>query len=412
MSWFSDAADWVSEKFDRIGDGLKAVGNAAVSAVNWAGEKIKAAADYGADVVRAIAKDPIPTLLRYAAMTVGASFGIPPYVTSAAITAMQGGDIEDIALSAATSYATTTFLTDTQIGADIKNYTVNQWSGDFTDAMTEQFNLPLDTAMQVAKASNAALTSSLAGGMNAVLTGTSVAEGLSSGFITGLSSSATGSYFDSVNKDQNWGVSPEALNLMKGAASTGLSTALSGKGDPAQAIGNYLAYASLNMAGTEVLNTAKSTYNNLTQKISDLNLTGNKVTQLQDEYKTKLNKSEDLRVAINKDTAEHLSYYDRYYTGFVDRDNALLAKYNTALAEYNSYKNSGNVTAANAAADKVNAIGADITNQRVANQPMLDLLKRQSDTITSNVNEFNAIKADIEEQSARLENIKASLTSL
>ena len=138
---------------DKIGDGIRAVGNVAGDALKWTGNKIKDVVDSGADSVRAILKDPIPTLLRYGAMAIGASVGIPPYVTSAA-----------------------------------------------TDSMTERFNLPLDTAMQVAKVSNAALTSSLVGGINAAITGKSVAQGISSGFTSGIVYAGTESYFDLENK--------------------------------------------------------------------------------------------------------------------------------------------------------------------------------------------------------------------
>ena len=388
------AADWVG---DRIGDGLRAVSDVAGDVIKGAGNAIVKAVDYGADVVRAIAKDPIPTLLRYGAMAVGASFGIPPYVTSAAITAAQGGKLEDVALSAATSYATTSFMADTQIGADLKNYTVNEWSGDFTDSMTKTFNLPLDTAMQVAKVSNAALTSSLVGGINAAITGKSIAQGISSGFTSGLVYSGTNSYFDSVNKDPSWGFSPQALNLMKGVTSTALNTAISGKGDPAEAVGNYIAYASLNMAGSELWNKTKNTYNTFTEKTKDLKTSSDNVTALQTEYENKLKESETLRTTINNDSAEYKKLNDEKYTPFKTQYDNLTTKYNAEVAQYESYKNSGDVAAANAYADRANATGTQLTSMYNANKPMLDSLTSLSDKITNNVNEFNVIKYEIEE---------------
>jgi len=413
MSSAEKAFNWVG---DRIGDGLKAVGDAAGDAIKWTGDKIKSAVDYGADAVRAIAKNPIPTLLRYGAMAVGASFGIPPYVTSAAITAAQGGNLEDVAKSAAVSYATTSFLTDTQIGADIKNYTVNEWSGDFTDSMMEKFDLPADTAVQVAKVSNAALTSSLVGGINAAMTGKSVAEGISFGFTSGLVNSSTSSYFDSVNEDPNWGFSPQALNLMKGATATALNTAISGKSDPAQAVGNYIAYASLNMAGSELWEKAKSSYASFTEKTKALDKAGSDYAPIKTEYDNKLKESEAIRTEINKNSADYKKIIDEKYTPFKTQYDKLIADNEAAVKEFNSQKaaydsyvssyengNSGAAAsanaaaaAANAAASRANALQDQAAKMYNDNKPMLDSLTAKSDEINSNVAKFDAIKYEIE----------------
>lgn len=434
MSWFSDAWDAVTWVADRAGDGIKAVSDAAGDVIKGAGDAIVKVVDYGADVVRAIAKDPIPTLLRYGAMAVGASFGIPPYVTSAAITAAQGGKLEDIALSAATSYATTSFMADTQIGADLKNYTVNEWSGDFTDSMTKTFNLPLDTAMQVAKVSNAALTSSLVGGINAAITGKSIAQGISSGFTSGLVYSGTNSYFDSVNKDPSWGFSPQALNLMKGVTSTALNTAISGKGDPAEAVGNYIAYASLNMAGSELWNKTKNTYNTFTEKTKDLKSSSDNVTALQTEYENKLKESEDLRVAINKDSADYQKIIEDKYTPFKTNYDNLITKYDKKVKDYNSikesyeynvdtYNNNTIISASSKAsilasirdaetvtlpkyAAEANALADQAAKLYVDNKPILDSLEAKSAAINDNVEEFNSIKYDIEAPTGGVRNEK------
>ena len=115
------------------------------------------------DTISAILKDPLPAILQIA----GAAVGIPPYVTSAAITAARGGDLKDIAKSAAVSYITSDFLQNTQIGADIRNYTSNLVSGDVTDFMIENFDISIDQAVQVAKISTAALNGAVVGGIRA-----------------------------------------------------------------------------------------------------------------------------------------------------------------------------------------------------------------------------------------------------
>jgi hypothetical protein len=71
MSWFSDAANWISEKIDRA-----------------------------ADVVKEIIANPVP-VIETIALT---AMGVPPPIASAAVTAMNGGKVEDIAKSYAGSY--------------------------------------------------------------------------------------------------------------------------------------------------------------------------------------------------------------------------------------------------------------------------------------------------------------------
>ena len=225
-----------------ISDVLGGVVNLASDVIKGVGNAISGVVDFVGKTVEGILKDPLPTLLQIG----GAMVGIPPYVTSAVITAAKGGNLEDMAKSAAISYATTSFMSDTQIGADIKNYTSNAFAGDFTDAMMEKFNLPADTAVQISRVATSSMNSALVGGINAALTGKPIGQSIASGFTSGLVYASTDSYFDSLNKDPNWGFSSQALNLMKGATSTTLSTIVSGKGDPSQALGNYIAYATIN----------------------------------------------------------------------------------------------------------------------------------------------------------------------
>ena len=324
-----------------VGGITKAVGSVLSGVVDLAGSVLKTVGDAVSSVaktvvntVKNVIKDPIPTLLQIG----GAMIGIPPYVTAAAITAAKGGKLEDIAKSAAISYATTSFMSDTQIGADIKNYTSNAFAGDFTDSMMTKFNLTPDQAVQIAKVSTAALNNSLMGGINAALTGKSVAQGISSGFTSGLIYSSTDSFFDSVNKDPNWGFSQQAINLMKGATSTALSSFISGKGDPAQAVGNYIAYAMVNMGGSSLATAAKDAFKLLTTDTEAAKTAQDKYNLLKADYDTKVADGEKLRVSINDDYAAYKKTVDEEYTPFKDAYDKLVADNTAAINDFNTNK--------------------------------------------------------------------------
>jgi hypothetical protein len=256
-------------------------------------------------------------------------------VTAAVITASRGGGLEDMAKSAAISYATTSFMADTQIGADIKNYTSNAFAGDFTDAMMEKFNLPADTAVQIAKVATSSMNSALVGGINAALTGKPIGAGISSGFTSGLVYASTDSYFDTLNKDPNWGFSSTALNLMKGATSTALNTIVSGKGDPAQALGNYIAYATINMGGTSLANAAKDAYKLLTTDTEAAKTAQDKYTTAKAEYDSKVTAGEKLRNEINEEAKAYDKKIADEFTPFKTSYDALIAENEAAVNSFN-----------------------------------------------------------------------------
>ena len=141
-----------------------------------------------AKTAEAILNDPLPTLLQYGGSII---FGIPPYVTSAVITAARGGNLEDVAKSAALSYGASKFMSSTGIGKEIGKLT--QKAGDFTSSMMKDFNLPADTAIAVSRAATASLNSSIIGGINAAISGKNVTAGMTSGFTSGLIYSSTNS---------------------------------------------------------------------------------------------------------------------------------------------------------------------------------------------------------------------------
>lgn len=309
---------------DLAGDVLKTVGDAVGSVVKTVGK-----------TVEAVLKDPLPTLLQ-----IGGSFiGIPPYVTAAVITAAKGGKLEDIAKSAAISYASTQILSNTDIGKTIGD-TTKTWGNDFTNNMMKTFDLPPDTAVSIAKSATAALNSSVIGGINAAISGKSIATGITSGFTSGLVYSSTDSFFDSINKDPNWGFSDKAVSLMKGATSTALNTFISGKGDPAQAVGNYIAYAALNMGGTSLAQSAKEAYKLLTTDTEAAKAAQDKYTTLKADYDQKIKDGETLRTTINDESAAYKKVVDEQYNPFKEKLDDLIARNTQAVNEFNAYKQS------------------------------------------------------------------------
>jgi len=88
------------------------------------------------DVVEAVINDPLPTLA-----TIGLSMvGIPPYVTQAAITASRGGDLEDIAKSAAIAYATPAVAAKIApaVGSTVNTVVTNEAAAKALTAATSQ----------------------------------------------------------------------------------------------------------------------------------------------------------------------------------------------------------------------------------------------------------------------------------
>ena len=257
---WEDTSDFFEDVGDSLGDLAKGIG----------------------DTIEGVLKDPLPMVLSVA----GSFVGIPPWVTMAALTAARGGDLEDIAKSAAVSFASSAFMTGTQIGADIQSYTSNAWAGDFTDAMANTFDLSATAQVAIAKAATSAINGAILGGMRSAIMGDDILKGMGSGFTSGAVYSSTDSFFDSVNKDQEWGLSSKALSVAKGATSSALMSMIAGKGDPAAAVGNYIAYASMQMGTSELSKSAKSAYEDLLKNVEITKTSGEEFSKVNEEYQT------------------------------------------------------------------------------------------------------------------------------
>lgn len=107
-----------------ISDAVETVVDAVGDVVESVGEFISDAVETVGDVVQAVIDDPLPVLLSVA----GSFVGIPPMVTSAAITAARGGDLEDIVLSAGTAYfaPTATNAISSTLSASIGDAIINE----------------------------------------------------------------------------------------------------------------------------------------------------------------------------------------------------------------------------------------------------------------------------------------------
>ena len=271
------------------------------------------------------------------AQVAGAIFGIPSYVTAGVVTAVQGGDIGDIAKSAALSYIATEALEVTGIGKQIGEFT-KTLGADFTDTMMKDFNFKPDTMVAISKAATASMNSSIIGGINAVISGKNVMDGISSGFTSGLISSSTGSYFDSLNKDLGWGFSNKTLGLIKGATGSALTSLVTGKGDPAEAVGNYLFSAAVNFAKSEFSTQANKTHEKLTKNTEEAKKSQDSYFNFKSEYDAKVVFGESLGDEINEATTDREQKIANEFTPFKEEYESLVANRDAAIELFNSQK--------------------------------------------------------------------------
>lgn len=113
----SFVSDVVESVVDAVGDVVETVVDVVEEAVEFVG-----------DTVQAVIEDPLPTLL----MIAGSAVGIPPAITSAAVTAARGGDLTDIVLSAGTSYLApqATSAISSTLSSSIGNSIINETVSD------------------------------------------------------------------------------------------------------------------------------------------------------------------------------------------------------------------------------------------------------------------------------------------
>jgi hypothetical protein len=360
---------WAQKKVAQVKKAVKQAGD-------WIDDKIIQPV---INTAKAILKDPLPML----AQIVGASFGIPPYVTSAAITAMRGGDIKDIAKSAAVAYVGSKAFSSTSYGKAFgeAGASVN----DFTADLASKFNLSATTQAIVGNAAQSGFTTAAIGGMRALITGKDVGDAITSGFTQGSIYSASDSYFSDINTQKDWGITPDTAKQLSGITAS-VGNALVTGNDPEKAISNYIAYATTKTIDSEL----KKGASYLWDQAKDLAKT---TTESKKTY-------EETQAKYDSTAADFQKKVDDFNA---EREAVLAARqpymdsYNTNLGEYNKQKaiyddTNQTVEARNAAVEKMNAYAAEM-------QKAVD-----------GANSFNPKLETLNQKGQEIESIKTSLT--
>jgi hypothetical protein len=188
-------------------------------------QAVTAVANTVVNTVKAVINDPLPVIAQIA----GAAVGIPPAVTAAAVTAIRGGSIEDIAKSAVVA-GVAQGVAQNIPGAAAAGKSVTSTLAD-TVGQT--------TAQAIGQATTSAIAQGAVGGTKAALTGQDIGQGIATGAISGAIASGTGSIFTQVQDNPNWGLSPETTKIVAGATSAGVTAEALGQ-DPNKAIAGFL----------------------------------------------------------------------------------------------------------------------------------------------------------------------------
>jgi len=181
--------------------------------LNTVGKTVESVAQKVGNTIDNIIKDPLPTIETVALI----SAGVPPEIAGAAVTAMNGGSIEDAIKAGVTSYAAG------QIGDYVK--------GEISDAIARGTDVDysheggLRSGPTTGSSVNAPLSSiggkTAAGGTQALLSGKDVGEGLASGAVSGIGGEA-GKYAAQQFED------PLTKRVASGGASGATKAALTG----------------------------------------------------------------------------------------------------------------------------------------------------------------------------------------
>ena len=98
----------VAKAADVVGNVIKSVGSITVKAVNSVATAVSKVGNTIGKIAENIARDPLPTLLTYAAQAASVGTPLAPFtapLTAAAIAAARGRSIQEVAISAAAVYA-------------------------------------------------------------------------------------------------------------------------------------------------------------------------------------------------------------------------------------------------------------------------------------------------------------------
>lgn len=358
---------------------IQAVAKAAEKSVTWVNQEIvKPVIKTVENTVKSVLKDPLP----FIAQVVGQYFMIPPYVTSAAITAMRGGDIKDIAKSAAITYIATKtipYVAETYF-ADAAGT-----AGDFTASMADKYGITPSTAATIGNATATGVTNAAVSGMSAILAGKDVSDAITNGFVQGSVSYTSNSYFKDVQTQKDWGITPSTAKQISGLTSSTVTAFVTGN-DPAKAMANYISFATLKTVDSEL---KKGAYYLLDQASEFAKST----IEAQKTYKSTQEKYDstaaDLKAKADAFNAER--------EAILAARQPYMDSYNTNLGEYNKNKaiyddTNQSVEDRNAAVEKMNAYAAEM-------QKAVD-----------GANSFNPKLETLNQKAQEIETIKQELT--
>lgn len=228
----SFVSDVVESVGDFVGDVVETVGDVVENVVDVVGDVVEKVGD----TVQAVIENPLPTLVAVA----GQFVGIPAPLTMAALTAAQGGSIEDIVLSAGTAYFAPTV--------------VSSLSETFAPALLEAVGNET-VANVVADSTSKALVN----GTIAEVKGGDFEDGFAGAFTGSIVNSSVGEFTNEFVKPDVLAAAEEngidlktANQFLTGATraiSSGITAEVTGRGDFATAFTNSVTNQTVN-AGT------------------------------------------------------------------------------------------------------------------------------------------------------------------
>jgi len=350
-----------------INDGANALSDTVQRTVNNVSGAVTTVLQTINKTVDNIIRDPLPTIAIYAGMSVG----IPPFVTSAAITASRGGNVEDMMKSAAISWAVTEGLKYAEIGS---TDTIDPETGeviqkpmtvkDATQSLGEKIGSATTPAIGTAVASG--LNTSIVAGIRASLTGKDVNQAIADGFASGSVSSGVSSLSSELGLQKDWGLSDKQMKTLNATVATGISAAISGK-DPSTVIGNYIANTLIDTGSSRLAKEAKDAYKSVQDLTSSAKVKADEYDSHYQEWTKQKNEVQKQLDEFNATRDKYLDGYSKEMQPILDKITPYTNTFNTAKSEYDRQMAIYNDT--NKTVDERNTAGAEAEKQaKIANE--------------------------------------------
>ena len=320
------------------------IGNGVVKTVNSAGKAVEVTVDN-------FVHNPLPVLetvaLTYALgpeglISTGLEASTNAAIASAAVKAANGGSLDQIALAAATSYAS----------AQISNAAANQVSPVEQQTLQQLGPQYADTSLLkqiVSSASGPAAVAALRGGSYEQVLAAGV-NGAVNGAIT--------------NQLSQEGFNKVDTQIISNAATAATKAILQGK-DVGQAIGASVASTTLQAA--------------ISGKVDQINKNNELGKSLVDQFNDIQPKATDyFNTYVDPAQKQELKDYTAL-KAFRDTYNTQLDSYNTAVKNYNTYKDANDVDNANAQATAANDLAAKLKDTASSLQTSYDAYNKSAD---------------------------------